>query len=236
MIDGNRIVAVVPARAGSKSVPGKNLRLLAGRPLVAWPIETAQAVQEIDRIIVSTDGQAIAEAAKAHGAEVIERPAHLATDGAIVADVLRHVVEELRAEGETARYLVLLEPTAPYRLPEDILSCLRTLHDQQYDSVATFAEAELNPFRAWRIEDGVPSTFVHGTDPWKPRQQLPKAYQLTGSVYAFVIDRFPPDTPSLLFGRHGAVILDQSRLLDLDTEFDFVVANAILKSDFVTQS
>ena len=229
-------MAVIPARAGSKAVPGKNLRLLAGRPLVAWPIGVAQAVQEIDRIIVSTDGHDIAAAARQYGAEVIERPAHLATDDAMVADVLRHVIKELRASGETAKYLVLLEPTAPYRLPEDILSCLRTLHDQEFDSIATFAEAQLNPLRAWRIENGLPVTFIDGAEPWKPRQQLPQAYQLTGSVYAFVIDRLPPNTTSLLFGHHGAVVLDPSRLLDLDTEFDFVIANAILESDFITRS
>ncbi len=235
MLDGKRVVAVVPARAGSKSVPGKNLRLLAGRPLVAWPIETAKAVPEIDRVVVSTDGQDIASVAREFGAEVFDRPASLATDDAVVADVLRHVINELRAAGEKAEYLVLLEPTAPYRLQEDVGSCLRKLSEQNLDSVATFAEAELNPFRAWAIKNGSAHSFISGADPWQPRQKLPKAYQLTGSVYAFVIDRLPSNTTNLLFGNHGAVILDQSRLLDLDTEFDFTIANAILESNRITK-
>ena len=121
MIGGERVVAVVPARAGSKSVPGKNLRELAGRPLVAWPIDVARSVSEIDRVIVSTDGVDIAAVARRFGAEVLDRPTDLATDEAVVLDALRHVIAELRGSGETARYLVLLEPTSPFRQTEDIV-------------------------------------------------------------------------------------------------------------------
>ncbi|MHC5024576.1 MAG: acylneuraminate cytidylyltransferase family protein, partial [Planctomycetota bacterium] len=229
-IDGERVVAVVTARAGSKSVPRKNLKDLGGRPLLAWPIETALATPEIDRVIVSTDGEEIATVARAHGAEVLPRPADLATDTALVADVLRHVIGELRDADETARYLVLLEPTSPFRRPADVTACLRKLHDERLDSVATFMEASLNPCRAWRIEDGRPGTFIEGAVPWLPRQMLPEAYQLTGSVYAFVMDELPADSPGLLFGRAGAVLVDPLRALDIDTELDFVVAHAILES------
>ena len=201
---------------------------------MTWPIDVARSVPEIDRVIVSTDGVDIAAVAREHGAEVFDRPPELATDEAVVADVLRHVIGELRASGETARYIVLLQATSPFRVPDDVSSCLRLLHESSFDSVATFAEARLNPFRAWRLENGQPLTFIHGAVPWRPRQALPDAYQLTGSVYAFEIDRLPHDTTSLLFGRSGAVVLDSSRLLDLDTEFDFVVANALLASGFFT--
>ncbi len=230
MINGERVVAVVTARAGSKSVPGKNLRQLGGRPLVVWPIDVARAVPEIDRIIVSTDGQDIARTAEGCGAEVLIRPAALASDTSMVADVLRHVIAELRAAGETARYLVLLEPTSPLRRAADVTACLRKLHDERLDSVATFMEASLNPNRAWRLENGRPVTFIDGAVPWLPRQALPRSYQLTGSAYAFVMDSLPDDSPGLLFGRSGAVLVDRLRAIDIDDELDFTVADAILRS------
>lgn len=228
MIGSERCIAVIPARGGSKSVPLKNLHDLGGKPLLQWPIEVARATPELDRIIVSTDHDRIAEAALTLGAEVARRPAELASDTAIVADVLRDLIATLRAEGETARYLVLLECTAPFRLPQDIRACLSRLHDEGLDSVATFMDAHLNPHRAWTIEDGRPRPFIEGAVPWLPRQMLPPAHQLNGAVYAFVMDALKPDTPSILFGRAGAVMMDRERSFDIDDAQDFAVANALL--------
>ena len=228
MIGNERCIAVIPARGGSKSVPLKNLHDLGGKPLLHWPIEVAKATSELDRIIVSTDHDRIAEAALSLGAEVARRPAELASDTAIVADVLRHMIAELRSEGETARYLVLLECTAPFRLPRDVRACLTRLHEERLDSVATFMEAHLNPHRAWTIEDGAPRPFIDGAIPWLPRQMLPPAWQLNGAVYAFVMDALQPDTPSILFGRSGAVLMDRERSFDIDDAQDFAVANALL--------
>lgn len=236
MIGQNRVVAIVPARAGSKSVPLKNLKDLGGKPLIAWPIEVALATPEIDRVIVSTDGEQIAEVARAYGAEVSMRPAELASDTAIVADVLRHHIRELRAEGETARYMVLLEPTSPFRLPRDISACLRALEEKGLDSVATFMEPHLNPHRAWRIEGDIVEPFIKGAVPWLPRQLQPKAFQLNGAVYGFVMDELTDDRAGLLFGRTGAVMMDQRRSIDIDTSFDFVVANALLAENVLSDA
>ncbi len=234
MIGGERVVAVIGARAGSKGVPRKNLHPLGGKPLIAWPIGTGLKTPEIDRVIVSTDGEEIAEAARALGAEVMMRPPELASDTALVADVLRHLIGVLREGGETARYLVLLEPTAPFRLPEDVSRCLRKLHDEGLDSVATFMPAHLNPHRAWRIDGaGHPEPFVAGAIPWLPRQKQPEAWQLNGLVYAFVMDGLTPDTPGLLFGRAGAIEVDAARSIDIDTPLDFRIADAILESGLI---
>ena len=99
MIDGERVIAVIPARGGSKAVPGKNIAPLDGKPLLVWSIEVAQSVDLIDRVIVSTDDAAIAAVASDHGAEVYHRPAHLAADSALVIDALRHLIVTLEAEG-----------------------------------------------------------------------------------------------------------------------------------------
>ena len=230
MIDGRRVIALTPARGGSKSVPYKNLHPLGGKPLLAWPIETARATPSIDRVIVSTDDDRIAEAAAQLGAEVYRRSAELASDTAVVADTIRDLWRRLRAEGETAEILVLLEATSPFRSPAIIERCLRRLVDEQLDSIATFHDAEINPERTWRIAAGVPAPFISGAIPWKPRQLLTPAYQLNGAVYAFVPDRLSADSPSILFGRMGAEIVPADSVIDIDTLKDFAYANALLQS------
>lgn len=229
MIGGKRVVAVIPARAGSKGVKDKNIKALGGKPLLAWPIEVARATPEIDRVIVSTDGEGIAAVARAHGAEVYDRPPELAGDRSLVIDALRDLIARLRAEGETAAYLVLLEATSPLRLPEDVSACLAMLDGEDLDSVATFTEPHLNPHRAWRIEQGRPRPFIDGADPWQPRQALPEAWQLNGAVYAFVVDRLPQTGANVLFGRMGAVTMPRDRSVDIDEALDFAIVETILK-------
>ena len=228
MIDNRQVVAVVPARGGSTTVPNKNLRRLGDRPLVAWPVDVAAATPEIDRTVVTTDDESIAAVARDHGAEVVERPAELATDDALVVDALRHVLGVLRDEGETPDHLVMLEPTCPLRTPGDVQQCIDRLVTGDCDSVATFTEAALNPHRAWRLDDGDPVPFLTGANPWQPRQSLPESYELTGAVYAFDVEALPKAGSSLLFERPGAVLLPPERSVDLDTELDFAVAEALL--------
>ena len=232
MIGGRRVVAVVPARAGSKSVPGKNIRPLGGKPLIAWSIEAGRAVNQIDRVIVSTDGAEIAAVARRSGAEVYDRPAALATDTAQVTDALRDLIATLRREGETAEVMVLLEPTAPLRAAADVAACLALMDARGLDSVATFKPADLNPHRAWRLVDGRPETFLPGVDPWKRRQDLPPAHQLNGCVYAFSIPGLMEGAGkgglSLLFGKTGAVEMPPERSIDIDTPVDFATAEALL--------
>jgi CMP-N,N'-diacetyllegionaminic acid synthase len=230
VIDGQYIVAIVPARGGSKSVPYKNLHPLGGRPLLAWPIESARSVPEIDRIFVSTDDQRIADAGVALGAEIHRRPAELATDTSLVIDTLRHLHAALVSNGTTADIFLLLEATSPLRSAGLIQRCLQRLVKENLDSIATFHEADVNPERIWRIEDGRPRPFIDGAIPWKPRQQLTPAYQLNGAVYAFRPERLPADGVSILFGRMGAELVPASEVIDIDEHKDFVIANALLES------
>ena len=194
-----------------------------------WSIEVAKKTEEIDRIIVSTDSEKIGKIAREHGAEVYIRPAHLATDEALVIDALRDLIGTLRKEGEDAEIMILLEPTCPLRSVEDITKCIHLLVNNGYDSVATFKEAELNPHRAWKIDNGKPEVFIPGAIPWLPRQKLPKAYQLTGAVYAFYSNRLNQEKRSLLFGKSGAVVLPKERSLDIDDELDFEILETLIR-------
>lgn len=227
ILNGLRILAIIPARGGSKSVPGKNLRLLGNKPLIVWSIEAARDVEAIDRVLVSTDDERIAEVAREANAEVYARPSHLATDYALVIETVRDLYGRLRQEGEESEIMVLLEPTCPFRKRDEVRHCL-TLVAEGADSAATFRDASLNPHRAWRVVDGRPAPFIEGAIPWLPRQQLPPAYQPNGVAYAFRPATLPADSVALLFGDMRAVVTDNRQVVDIDTELDLVVAETIL--------
>ena len=229
MYKGQRVIAVIPARGGSKTIPRKNVRPLGGRPLIAWSIELAKRVGEIDRVIVTTDDEEIRSVAIAYGAEVYRRPAKLATDEALVIDALRDLIATLKSEGEQEGIMVLLEPTSPLRTVDDIRACLALIVDGGKDSVATFKKADLNPHRAWRIREGCPEVFIPGAIPWLPRQKLPEAFQLNGAVYAFRMNRLLPDSPSLLVGELGAIVMPSECSVDIDDELDFDMAEKLLR-------
>lgn len=229
MIKNQRIIAVIPARGGSKSVPYKNLFPLAGKPLIAWTIELAKSIQEIDRVIVSTDDERISETALAHGAEVYKRPAPLAADNSLVIDALKDLIGRLRIERETAQCMLLLEPTSPLRAAKDITDVLYLMIEGGYDSAATFMPAKLNPHRAWKIQNSEPKVFVEGAVPWKPRQELPEAFQLNGAVYGFSADGLMQNkSVSLLFGKQAAVVMPTERSVDIDDEFDFKFVESLM--------
>jgi CMP-N-acetylneuraminic acid synthetase len=202
---------------------------LAGKPLLAWTIEVARQVNEIDRIVVSTDDLEIASVAREFGAEVYARPAHLATDEALVIDALKDLLETLGAEQDTPEWVVLLEPTCPLRTADDVRDCLKLVAQGGYDSVATFKDADLNPHRAWRLVDGVPEVFIPGAVPWLPRQKLPKAYQLNGAVYVFRAKLLAHESESLLAGKLGAVLMPRDRSQDIDDNLDFIIVEALIK-------
>jgi len=229
MIENLRVIAIIPARGQSKSIPRKNLRLLGDKPLISWAIECALGSPEVDRVIVSTDDQAIASVSREYGAEVYERPPELATDTSLIADTLRDLWSRLRIEGDQADIFLLLEPTSPFRDSSLINRCLKRLVSEQFDSIATFNEAAINPERVWRITEGIPQTFIEGAVPWKPRQLLSKAYQLNGALYAFFPDRWPSGIPNILFGRSGAEVIPADDAFDIDNSIDLFLANELLK-------
>ena len=230
MIDGIRVIGLIPVRGGSKAIPRKNQQILGGKPLMVWPIETGLSATEIDRVIVSTEDSILSSIATENGAEVSVRPRALAADNTLVVDVIRNFWKRIKEEGESAQIIVLLEATSPFRSPKLISRCLNRLIGEGLDSIATFSKAAVHPERTWKITDGKPSPFIDGAIPWKPRQFLTDSYQLDGAVYAFYPDRLPTDAPSLLFGRSGAELSVNDNVVDIDTPLDLEIANAILRA------
>jgi N-acylneuraminate cytidylyltransferase len=230
MIGDRRVVAIIPARGGSKSIKHKNLSLVNGKSLIQRSVECAKSSLYIDRIIVSTDDEMIAEESRISGAEVYLRDEAMATDTSLVADTVRSLILQLRGEGERAEYMCLLEPTTPLRKSKDVDKCISYLDDEQFDSVATVREAELNPNRAWRLKDGILEPFIDIVDPWAPRQLLPSAYQLSGTAYVFNADKFSKKLDaSFLFGKHGCIQVERVTSIDIDHQIDLMLINQICK-------
>lgn len=183
---GGQVVAVVPARGGSKGIPRKNLAKVAGRPLIAWSIEAGLAADSVDRVVVSTDDEEIAEVASACGAEVpFLRPAELARDDTPDLPVFQHLLDELDAPGAASpgtsiELLVHLRPTSPLRpegLVDEGIRLLRSGADS--DSVRSLSAPPKTPYKMWRVEHGVLEPLLGGWEGElfnRPRQQLPEVW------------------------------------------------------------
>ncbi len=226
-----QILAIIPARGGSKGIPGKNIRTFAGKPLLVHSIEAALQCPLIHKTVVSTDDDAIAGISNAHGAEVIKRPAELAADASLVIDAIKYTVQQVEKAGEPVDIVILLEPTSPFRRMEDIEACLEILLEGRADSVATFTESHVSPNRLWRVSQDVVEPYLEGAIPWLPRQKQPVAYELTGQIYALTKEILfeKEDSISLLLGRTAAVITPGETALDIDTELDFTIAEQIMQ-------
>lgn len=230
-MEGKNVLAVIPARGGSKGIPGKNIKDFAGQPLIVHSIDAALQCAHISKTVVSTDDDKIAEVAKAHGAQVIKRPDELAADTSLAIDAIKHAVLKVEEEGEDVDIVLMLEPTSPFRRQEDLDKCVQVLLDDRADSVATFTDAHVSPNRLWRVSEDVVEPFIKGAVPWLPRQKQPKAYELTGQIYGLSRKVLfeNEDEISFLLGRKFAVITPRETALDIDTELDFMLAEKVVE-------
>lgn len=182
------VLGIIPARGGSRGLPGKNLRPLAGQSLVARAGAVARASGVIDRVVLSTDSPAIAEEGRRAGIEVpFMRPATLAADETPMLAVLRHAVEALEADGWTPAIIVLLQPTSPLRRPAHVREAVTRLRDSGADSVVSVVELprHLSPDYVMRITDGELKPFLPEGERITRRQDARPAYVRDGTVYAF---------------------------------------------------
>lgn len=231
MIGANRVVAIVPARGGSKGLPGKNLRPMLGKPLIGWTIEQALSCgSALDAVIVTTDDPAIAATARQFGAEVpFLRPPHLATDVASSIDVVLHALDAVSAAGRSFDIVVLLEPTSPLRETTDILGALARLEgDAAVDSVVSVAPAESgHPAFLYRIEAGWLRPYGGSQPTGLRRQDLDPVYFLEGSVY---VSRVPAlrERRSFYHARTAPWPVARYKSHEIDELSDFIAVEALL--------
>lgn len=225
------IVAFIFARGGSKGLPGKNIRPLAGKPLIGWAIEQARAVDRIDRLIVSTDSEEIASVASAFGAEVpFLRPAALAQDKSPEWLAWRHALSFLKEEtGSLPRAMVSVPATSPLRKPEDIEKCLDAYERGDSDVVITVSEARRSPYYNMVKEnaDGTVGLVIPPAVALDRRQDSPAVYDV--ATVAYVCDpHFVMTRNSIFEGRVRPVLVPAERAIDIDTLFDFEIAECLL--------
>lgn len=223
------ILAVIPARSGSKSVKDKGIKPLGGRPLMAWSIKAGLACKQIDQVVVSTDSDKYAQLAKFYGAEVINRPAELAQDETPMIKVLQHALSTKPAD-----LIVLLDPTSPFRLVKDIEACLGKINEPATDSVVTVTEAEHNPYFIMGTvshNDYWQFPLVKTKQPIIRRQDAPKAYQLNAGVY--VIKKALIEAGKIFTDKTKAFVMPIERSVHIDTKMDFKFAEFLLKEGYV---
>ncbi|MFH0879036.1 MAG: acylneuraminate cytidylyltransferase family protein, partial [Lentisphaerota bacterium] len=226
------IAALIVARAGSKSVPRKNIRPLAGKPLIAWTFEAAKRSVSLDRIILSTDDPEMAELGRNCSIHVpFMRPAELAGDTSHVIDATLHALHWLENnEGYLPDYFMLLQPTSPFRSFMDIDAAARMALDRNADAVVSVAPARQHPCLMKQVSaEGVLCPWIETGFSETRRQDLPPAYAINGAIYlvrrSVLLDQKSWCPPGTL-----AYVMPEERSLDIDSPWDFHVANVLMNN------
>ena len=233
MIDGKRILGLIPARGGSKGLPRKNILPFCGKPLVLWPVEAAQKSSFVDRILVSTDDPEIAGVVASSGIEVpFLRPSQLATDTASSADVITHTLTWLEHRKELYDFIILLEPTSPFTESEDIDEALKLLSENGRcaDSIVSISRVQSThpEFDVVLGDSGLikPYSRDHFGVP-KRRQEIEPIYFLDGSLYASDVKTFKAKK-TFCHDRTLGYIVPKWRAIEIDDQIDWICAEAIM--------
>ena len=227
MINNKKILAIITARAGSKRLPNKNILDLAGKPLIAWTIDEAKKSKYIDKLIVSTDSEKIAEISKKYGTEVpFMRPKELADDNATSIDVIKHAIEFLGKD--KFDYILLLQPTSPLRTIDEIDNAIEMLDDNT-KAVVSVCETEHSPLWSNTLpEDLSMKNFIRSEVKNKRSQDLPKYYRLNGAIYIAETKYFYKNN-GFLGDKTKAYIMPQQSSIDIDSEIDFKLCEILIK-------
>ena len=224
-------IAFIFARGGSKGLPGKNIRPLCEKPLIAWSIEVAQSIPRIDRVIVSTDSEEIASIAKGYGAELpFIRPSSLAEDNSPEWSAWRHALSYiLDSTGALPGSFISIPTTSPLRLPIDIENCIDVYEKGNADAVITVSDAHRNPYfnMVKSNVDGYIELVNKPSSNITQRQNAPDIFDMTTVCYV-VNPQFVMEHNSIFEGRVKAVTVPVERAVDIDTLLDFEIAEMLL--------
>lgn len=231
MLENKKVLVVIPARGGSKGILKKNIKILHGKPLIQYTIESSQGSMYVDDIVVSTDDKEILNVSEALGVKVVLRPERLSGDDALVVDALRYTLDTLEGEGLLYDIVLLLEPTSPLRTSEIIDNCIKEFKKDNVKNVVTFSETDLPPDRIWRLENKCIEPYIAGANPWLPRQKLETGYQLNGLVYALDVVNFRAmkNSHTILNGEITPVITPKEISIDIDDMLDFKMIEFLME-------
>ena len=224
------MLAVIPARGGSKRLPNKNVLELSGEPLIVWTIDAAKRSKYIDRIVVSTDDGDIAATAIKAGVDVpFIRPTHLAEDHTSTYEVVAHTLTQLRNYGNQFEYLLLLQPTSPLRTTEHIDGAADLFIAKSADAVISVTEVDhLNEWSGQIPESLCLEKFFHGKTE-KRSQELPKKYRINGAIYLVNVSKLLAHKTFFLPKNIIAYIMEREASIDIDSQFDFQLAEYLIQ-------
>ncbi|MBP2029961.1 CMP-N-acetylneuraminic acid synthetase [Methanohalophilus levihalophilus] len=222
-----KIIAIIPARGGSKGLPGKNIRQLAGMPLIYYSIKAALDSKYIDAVFVSTDSEPIANTSERCGANIIKRPAELAKDDSPTIDTIFHAIEFLKHDYNPS-VVVLLQPTSPLRDTHDIDRAIELFVANDYSSVFSMCEVEHSPYWDFKFDNAHLKPLLGDEYLKKRRQDLPKVYRQNGAIYiSTVLDLYKNN--DFYSGNVVPFIMPVDKSVDIDNEIDFKLAELLIQ-------
>lgn len=228
MFKGKKILAIIPARGGSKGVPGKNIKPAGGKPLIAWMIQAAKASRFIDRLVLSSDDEKIIKTAERFGCEIpFVRPSELARDESSSSDVILHALNKISGYD----YVMLLQLTSPLTITEDIDGCIESCITSRSTAMVSVTEPDKSPYWMFEMEEGNTLVPVLGKREYlnKRRQDLPRVYMPNGAIYIAESGWFSHHK-SFFTDTTAGYVMPRERSLDIDTELDFKLLESVLSA------
>ena len=226
-----KYIVLICARGGSKGLPKKNIKALNGIPLIGWSINTAKKIDQVSRVIVSTDSEEIAKIAIEFGAEVpFMRPKELSSDYSPEWLVWRHAITFLDDQNdENIENIIVLPSTAPLRSIEDVNNCIAEFEKGDVDSIITVSNAKRNPYFNMIINDNNGySSIVNNNNKINRRQDAPKVFDMTTVAY-IVKSKFIKQSNGIFDGKVRSVCIPEERAIDIDTLLDFKIAEFLFQ-------
>ncbi|MGL5149167.1 MAG: cytidylyltransferase domain-containing protein [Clostridium sp.] len=230
----DKILAIIPARSGSKGLPNKNIKLLNEKPLIGYTIEAAKETGICDTVFVSTDSIDYAEISKEFGAYVpFLRDISLAEDNSKISDTIIDILEKLENEGKKYDYFILLQPTSPLRDKNDIINAYKLLKEKNANSIISVCEAEHSPLWMNKLDENLSmDSFIKDLN--KNRQELKKYYRINGAIYLSKVDYYKKNR-NFYENLSFAYIMSKENSVDIDTLLDFKFAEFLIKDGVINE-
>ena len=224
----SEVLAIIPARGGSKGIPKKNIRLLASKPLIHYTIHSAQGSKYIQDIIVSTDDDEIANVARSQGATIIKRPSEISSDTSPTIDTILNVIEQCENQCMHPEIVILLQPTSPLRTSSDIDAAIELFMHGECDSVISVVEANHPPYWNMVIKGSYLQPIFDEKTLKMRRQDLPQTYFPNGAIYIASVATLKKNH-SFDCPKTKPYIMTADKSIDIDNEFDLFLAETLLK-------
>jgi len=225
-----KAIAIIPARGGSKGLPGKNMMNLAGKPLIEWAIDSSLASRHIQHTVLSSDDEDILSFARCERLETISRPRDLAQDDSRTEPVMLHALQHMRFNAEGFDYVVLLQPTSPLRTALQIDRALEQVVRHQAQGLISVVEPRHHPFKMFIEDQGYLKAAFDDDFPFMPRQALPTAYAANGAIYIIRTDLFL-SSHALLQPQTIPFLMDETSSIDIDSIEDLKRAEFAMKHE-----